>query len=82
MFCDVSITLAGILVVTDEQVGPGTCSHQVRMQLLFTAVIYLLTSTASKMGACLGQETAHKASLDSFLGNHDEVIKFVITISK
>lgn len=34
------------------------------------------TSTAAKMGACLGQETAHKASLDSFLGNHDEV-KFV-----
>ena len=28
------------------------------------------------MGACLGQETAHKASLDSFLGNHDEV-KFI-----
>lgn len=25
------------------------------------------------MGACLAQETAHKASLDSFLGNHDEV---------
>ena len=33
----------------------------------------LYSSTASKMGACLGQETAHKAALDSFLGNHDEV---------
>ena len=39
------------------------------------------TSTAAKMGACLGQETAHKASLDSFLGNHDEV-KFVTVGSK
>ncbi|XP_065910074.1 uncharacterized protein [Dysidea avara] len=35
-------------------------------------------STASKMGALVGQETAHKASLDSFLGNHEEAIKELV----
>ena len=67
--------LTGILVATDEQAGVSSCPYKVKYSnILVVTAQSSYTSTAAKMGACLGQETAHKASLDSFLGNHNEVI--------